>query len=86
MSFDDDDLDWFTKLKDNQVKTYKELIDAFMEKWNEEEPPDIKTVNSNVKTDASAAPVEELTEVIKATRVHLCKSVKNLGSSPCQCK
>jgi hypothetical protein len=65
MSFDDDDLDWFTKLKDNQVKTYKELIDAFMEKWNEEEPADITTVNSNVKRDASAAPIKKLTEFRK---------------------
>ena len=64
-SFDDDDLDWFTKRKDNQVKTYKELIDAFMEKWDEEEPADITTVNSNVKRDASAAPIKKLTEFRK---------------------
>ena len=68
MCFDDDDIDWFMKLKDNQVKTYKELIDAFMEKWNDEEPPDIKTINSNAKTDASTTPIEELIEVIKATK------------------
>jgi hypothetical protein len=30
LSFDDDDLDWFTELKDKQVRTYNELIDAFM--------------------------------------------------------
>jgi hypothetical protein len=45
LSFDDDDLDWFTELKDNQVKTCKELIDAFMEKWKEKEPSVIKIVN-----------------------------------------
>jgi hypothetical protein len=66
MYFDDDDIDWFTKLKDNQVKTYKELIDAFMEKWNEEEPPDIKRIISNVKTCASTTPIEELIKVIKS--------------------
>jgi hypothetical protein len=78
MSFDDDDLDWFMKLKDNQVKTYKELIDAFMEKWKEDEPPDIKTVNSNVKIDASTAPIEELTEVIKATKFICVNQLKIL--------
>jgi hypothetical protein len=33
----------FTELKDNQVKTCKELIDAFMEKWKDKAPTDIKT-------------------------------------------
>jgi hypothetical protein len=57
ISFDDYDLDWFTKLKDNQVKTYKELIDAFMEEWEEKEPLDIKNINSNVNTNDSSYPM-----------------------------
>jgi hypothetical protein len=32
LSFNDYDFDWFTELKDKQVKTYNELIRAFMEK------------------------------------------------------
>jgi hypothetical protein len=42
LSFDDDDVDWLTKLKDKHVKTYNELIDSFMEKWKEKKPPNIK--------------------------------------------
>jgi hypothetical protein len=34
-----------------------------MEKWKEKEPPDIKTVSSDIKIDA---PIKKLTEVIKA--------------------
>jgi hypothetical protein len=49
---------------DDHVETYNELVDAFMEKWKEKEPPDIKTVSSDIKMDA---PIEKLTEVVKAT-------------------
>jgi len=52
LSFDDADLDWFTKLKDNQVKTCNELIDAFMENWKDKEPLDIKAISLDNK-DAS---------------------------------
>jgi hypothetical protein len=65
LSFDDDDLDWFTELKDNQVKTCNELIDAFMEKWKDKEPPDIKTVSSDNK-DASPDSNKVLKDVCKA--------------------
>jgi len=78
MSFDDDDLDWFMRIKDNQVKTYKELIDVFMEKWKEDETPDIKIVNSNVNIYASTTPIEELTEVIKATEFIYVNQLKIL--------
>jgi hypothetical protein len=47
---------------DDQVETYNELVDAFMEKWKEKEPPDIKTISSDIKMDA---PIEKLTEVLK---------------------
>jgi hypothetical protein len=77
LSFDDDDLDWFTKLKDKQVKTYKELTNAFMEKWKEKEPPDIKTVNSDIKIDA---PIKELIEVIKATKFICVNQLKTMKS------
>jgi hypothetical protein len=49
---------------DDQVETYNELVDAFMEKWKEKEPPDIKTGSSDIKMDA---PIEKLTEDIKTT-------------------
>jgi len=65
LSFDDDDLDWFTELKDNQVKTCKELIDAYMEKWKDKEPPDIKIVSSDSK-DASPNSNKVLKDVCKA--------------------
>jgi hypothetical protein len=42
LSFDDDDLDWFMELKDNQIKTVKELIEAFKEKWRDKEPTNLK--------------------------------------------
>jgi hypothetical protein len=64
LSFDDDDLDWFTKLKDKQIRTYKELTNAFMEKWKEKEPPIIKTVNSDASPDFD----EKFTDVIQAMR------------------
>jgi hypothetical protein len=64
LSFDDDDLDWFTKLKDKQIRTYKELTNAFMEKWKEKEPPIIKTVNSDASLDFD----EKFTDVIQAMR------------------
>jgi hypothetical protein len=79
MSFDDDDdLDWFTELKDKQVKTYKELTNAFMEKWKEKEPPDIKTISSDIKIDVSTTPIEKLTEVIKATKFICVNQLKIL--------
>ena len=64
LSFDDDDLDWFTRLKDKQIRTFKELTNAFMEKWKEKEPPIIKTVNS----DASPDFYEKFTDVIQVMR------------------
>jgi hypothetical protein len=64
LSFDDDDLDWFTRLKDKQVRTYKELTNAFMEKWKEKEPPVIKTVNSNASPDFD----KKSTDIIQAMR------------------
>jgi hypothetical protein len=64
LSFDDDDLDWFTSLKDKQIRTFKELTNAFMEKWKEKEPPIIKTVNSDASPDFD----EKFTDVIQAMR------------------
>jgi hypothetical protein len=64
LSFDDDDLDWFTKLKDKQIRTYKELTNAFMEKWKEKEPPVIKTVSSNVSPDLDKKSID----IIQAMR------------------
>jgi len=66
LSFDDDDLDWFTELKDKQVRTYNELIDAFMEKWKEKDSPSINTFNSNIKKDASPDSNQKFKEVIQA--------------------
>jgi len=66
LSFDDDDLDWLTKLKDKQVKTYNELIDAFMEKWKEKKPPDIKSISPYTKIDTSPDSIEKIKEIIQA--------------------
>ena len=66
LSFDDDDLDWFTELKDKQVRTYNELIDAFMEKWKEKDSPSINTFNSNIKKDASPDSNQKFKEFIQA--------------------
>jgi hypothetical protein len=71
LSFDNDDLDWFTKLKDSKVKTCKELIDAFMLKWKEKEPPVIKIVSSNASPDFD----EKFTNVIQAMKfIHAMQS------------
>jgi hypothetical protein len=75
LSFDDDDLDWFTELKDNQVKTCKELIDAFMEKWKEKEPPVIKTVNSDASPDSSKKEVIQAIELIYANQLKAMESL-----------
>jgi hypothetical protein len=64
LSFDDDDLDWFTKLNDKHIRTYKELTNAFMEKWKEKEPPVIKTVSSNASPDFD----KKSTDIIQAMR------------------
>jgi len=75
--FDDDDIGWFTELKDKQFKTYKELTNDFMEKWNEKESPDIKIVSSDIKMDA---PIEKLTEVIKSMKFICVNQLKILES------
>jgi hypothetical protein len=80
LSFDDDDLDWFTELKDNQVKTCKELIDAFMEKWRDKEPLDIKIVSSDNK-DASTDPIKKLTEVIEAMKFIHANQLKSMEAN-----
>jgi hypothetical protein len=66
LSFDDDDLDWFTKLKDKHNRTYNELINAFMERWKEKDSPNINTVNLDVKNDASPYSNQKFKEVIQA--------------------
>jgi hypothetical protein len=76
LSFDDDDLDWFTELKDKEVKTYNELIDAFMEKWKEKEPPDIKTISPDTKIDASPDSNKKFKEVIQAMEFIYAKQLK----------
>jgi hypothetical protein len=76
LSFDDDDLDWFTELKDKQVRTYNELIDAFMEKWKEKKPPNIKTVSSDIKNDASPDSNKKFKEVIQAMEFIYAKQLK----------
>jgi hypothetical protein len=76
LSFDDDDLDWFTELKDKQVRTYNELIDAFMEKWKEKDSPNINTVNSDVKNDASPDSNQKFKEVIQAMEFIYAKQLK----------
>jgi hypothetical protein len=35
LSLEEDALDWFMELDDNKVKTIKELIDAFAERWGD---------------------------------------------------
>jgi hypothetical protein len=74
--FNDDDLDWFTELKDKQVKTYNELIDAFMEKWKEKKPLDIKTINPDTKIDASPDSNKKLKEVIQAMEFIYAKKLR----------
>jgi hypothetical protein len=76
LSFDDDDLDWFTEVKDEQVKTYNELIDAFMKKWKEKEPPDIKTIGLDTKIDASPDSNKKFKEVIQAMEFIYAKQLK----------
>jgi FMN-dependent NADH-azoreductase len=63
------------ELKDKRVKTYNKLVDAFMEKWKEKKPPDIKVVSPNVKMDA---PIKKLTEVIKSTKFVCVNQLKIL--------
>jgi len=65
LSFDDDDLDWFTKLKDKHVKTYIELIDAFIEKWKEKKPPYIMLISPDAKIDTSPDSIKKLKEIIQ---------------------
>jgi hypothetical protein len=74
LSFEDDDLDWFTKLKDKQIRTYKELTNAFMEKWKEKEPPVIKTVSSDASPDFD----EKFTDVIQAMRFAHAMQLKDM--------
>jgi hypothetical protein len=81
LSFDDDDLDWFTELKDNQVKTCNELIDAFMEKWKEKESLDIKTVSSDNK---DASPDSNKKKMSFRPWNLSMQSVKGHGNSPCR--
>jgi hypothetical protein len=45
------------RFADDHDETYNELVDAFMEKWKEREPPDIKMINLDIKMDA---PIEKL--------------------------
>jgi hypothetical protein len=56
------------KLKDKQVRTYNELINAFMEKWKEKDSPNINMVNSDVNKDASPDFDEKFTDVIQAMK------------------
>ena len=76
LSFDDDDLDWFTKLKDKKIRTYKELTKAFMEKWKEKEPPIIKTIDSDASPDFD----EKFTDVIQAMRFAHAMRLKDMES------
>jgi hypothetical protein len=60
LPFHDDDLNWFTEFKDKQVKTYKELVEAFMEKWRDKKPSNVKTISLDTKIDASTTPIKKL--------------------------
>jgi hypothetical protein len=80
LSFDDDNLDWFMKFKDNQVETCNELIDAFMEKWKEKESTDIKTVSSDNK-DASPDSNKKFKEVMQAMEFIYAKQLKAMEAS-----
>jgi hypothetical protein len=76
LSFDDDDLDWFTEVKDKHVRIYNELIDAFMGKWKEKKPPNMKTINSDVKNDASPDSNQKFKEFIQAIEFIYAKQLK----------
>jgi hypothetical protein len=49
---------------DDQDEAYNELVDAFMEKWNKKNLPDIKTISSDIKIDSPPDPIDELKEII----------------------
>jgi hypothetical protein len=61
--------------EDVEVRTYNELIDAFMEKWKKDSL-NINTVNSDVKKDASPDSNQKFKEIIQAMEFIYAKQLK----------